>query len=137
MATIVEAQSLQQPGAKVQTIIELANSIATKVMTILASYPESISENYLSGIGMEALLHSIHIAASDIHSLSTAVVSSGCVGEFINFPRLLIEIRNKIWGHAVEGLRIVELYVAASSTSSSCWELSIGNCVDISTIGQS
>lgn len=121
MTRDVNTQALTQPGAKMREIIDLANSIDTTIMTILASRSGITNKDDQSRADTEALLQSMQVATLSIRSLSTAVIVSGCVGDFINFPRLPKELRDKIWGYALEGLRIVELYTTQRA-SSTFWE---------------
>jgi hypothetical protein len=67
---------------------------------------------------LKALLQGTHAATSNARSLSKAPVASGCLGEFVKFPELPPEIRQKIWKHALEGLRIVKF----CATSRAFWK---------------
>jgi hypothetical protein len=98
----LEVNSLVQPSDKVQTILDMADLIETSITTFMAS-PDRRSEDDL-----KALLQGIQAETLNVRSLSKALVASGCLGEFVKFPKLPPEIRQQIWKHALEGLRIVE-----------------------------
>ena len=66
--------------------------------------------NQLSKEDLKSFLEGIQVSTSNIHSLSTALIDSGAVGDFIRFPKLPIELRIKIWKSCLPSQRIVEFY---------------------------
>ncbi|KAH8752615.1 hypothetical protein BGZ57DRAFT_958666 [Hyaloscypha finlandica] len=98
-----------QLGAKALEIIDVAELIDTSVMKFIASPPDE-------RIDLEAFLQHIQTSARDVRSLSRTLIASDAVGQFVRFPKLPPEIRDKIWKHALEGLRIVEFYATSRAT---------------------
>jgi len=71
----------------------------------MASAPDQLCDDEL-----KALLQGIQASVSTVRSVSNALKSSETVGGFIYFRKLPIKLRQKIWRHSLEGLRIVEVY---------------------------
>lgn len=66
--------------------------------------------NQLSKDDLKAFIEGIQASTSNIHSLSTALINSNSVGDFLRFPKLPTELRLKIWKTCLPGQRIVEFY---------------------------
>lgn len=66
--------------------------------------------NHMTKGDLSAFLEGIRASASTVHSLSTALISTEVAGKFTCFPKLPPEIRQNIWKHCIEGLRIIEVY---------------------------
>jgi hypothetical protein len=100
----------------------LAESISVSVDDFVAFAP-----NQLSKEDLKAFLEGIQVSTSNIHSLSTALIASDAVGDFIRFPKLPVELRFKIWESCLPSQRIVEFYAkVVNDTDGNQMERNIG-----------
>jgi hypothetical protein len=87
----------------------------------------AFAPNQLSKEDLKALLEGIKVSTYNIHSLSTALLASGAVGDFIRFPELPVELRFKIWKSCLPSQRIVEFYAkVVNDTDGNQMERNIG-----------
>jgi hypothetical protein len=87
----------------------------------------AFAPNQLSKEDLKAFLEGIQVSTSNIHSLSTALIASDAVGDFIRFPKLPIELRIKIWKSCLPSQRIMEFYAkVVNDTGSNQIEHNIG-----------
>ncbi|PMD42751.1 hypothetical protein L207DRAFT_581405 [Hyaloscypha variabilis F] len=91
------------PGAKALTIIDAANLSDTSISKFLANPPHQ-------PIDLETFLRNIQSSAPYVETAQNALIVSEVLSQFIEFPKLPRELRDKIWEHAVEGGRIVDVY---------------------------
>jgi hypothetical protein len=91
------------PGAKALTTIDAANLSDTSLSKFLANPPHQ-------PIDLETFLRNIQSSAPYVETAQNALIASEVLSQFIEFPKLPQELRDKIWEHAVEGGRIVDVY---------------------------
>ncbi|KAE9369244.1 hypothetical protein N431DRAFT_442926 [Stipitochalara longipes BDJ] len=91
------------PGSKALSIIDMTGLIDNSITTFIATPPNQ-------RIDLETFLRSIQDSTRNVEAITKALIASDAVGQFIKFAKFPPEIRDKIWKHALEGCRIIEIY---------------------------